>query len=154
MQPDNESLINAAADYLWSDELQREFDAFAAEHAHMFVGADAEGEQRLEWEEVYHAFRCMYEAQLEHFLAHHAVEMGTFAAACQDALDNSSWQDSKGLVEVVLAMCEYPFFISMMADAAEALAGDPAERPDLAAEGGPGAPPRRHEEEEDLSDFM
>lgn len=103
----------------------------------------------------------MYEAQLEHFLVHHAVSMEAFAAACQDALDNSAWLEGKGVVEVVLAMAEYPFFISMMSDAAAAASGEGV-RPDLADEGGPGAPPPGHGREprlggaadEDFSDLM
>ena len=119
MQVASRELLESAAEFLWSEELQDRFDAFAAAHSALFVGASPDGEQRLEWQGVYESFRGLFEAELEGFLGRNLVTMEDFVLACQDALDNSDWIHGKGLVEVVLAASEYKFFINMMIGAAE-----------------------------------
>lgn len=150
MQASSRELLESAAEFLWSDELQDRFDAFAAAHSPLFLDASPDGEQRLEWQDVYQSFRALFEAELEGFLGRNLVTMEDFVAACQDALNNSDWVHGKGLVEVVLAASEYQFFLNMMigaaAEAAQPLPGEAwagAEGDGLvdedAAEGGRGA---------------
>ena len=40
-----------------------------------------------------------------------------FVDACQDALTNGSWANTRKMVEMVLAVAEYEHFIQMMIDA-------------------------------------
>ena len=47
------ALLDAAADFLWSDALQTSADAFVKQHAHEFIGASSSGEQRLEWQGLF-----------------------------------------------------------------------------------------------------
>ena len=158
MQASSRELLESAAEFLWSEELQDRFDAFAGAHSALFVGASPDGEQRLEWQGVYETFRALFEAELEGFLGRNLVTMEDFVAACQDALDNSDWTHGKGCVEVVLAASEYKFFLNMMIDAAaeaaqlvlpdEAWTGGEGDGPGLvdedAAEGGATAPTSVH----------
>lgn len=76
-------------------------------------------EQRLEWQPVYQQYRDLYERALEGFCARQGVDLETFVAACQDALDNSEWAHHRGFAECVLAMATYEYFIKMMASAAD-----------------------------------
>lgn len=55
--------------------------------------------------------------------------MEEFVGACQATLTNSSWGEYRGLVEVVMSMAEYSYFIAMMASTA-------AEQQDKAGGGG------------------
>ena len=48
-------------------------------------------------------------------------------SACRDALDNSTWQQHRGLASCVLAMAEYEYFINMMSMAAEDFGIDASE---------------------------
>eukprot|EP01047_Picozoa_sp_COSAG01_P084238 COSAG01_NODE_17995_length_1107_cov_1.798611_1_plen_89_part_01 len=45
-------ILDAASEYLWSEELAASIDAFVRNHRSMFAGASAGGEQKLEWTQV------------------------------------------------------------------------------------------------------
>eukprot|EP00966_Prymnesium_polylepis_P052431 1214307-Prymnesium_polylepis.1 len=108
MQAEHETILAAAAEYLFSDNFSQASDQLARQHAHLFVGATGiDGEQRLEWQEVYTQYRAVYERVLTDFLQRQNVSLESFCAACEDALSNSEWQHLKGFVEVVLAMESY-----------------------------------------------
>ena len=63
-------------------------------------------------------FQQLFEFQLEQFVATQSFSQAEFVAACQDALDNGDWANCKGLVEVVLSMSTYEYFVRMMVAAA------------------------------------
>jgi hypothetical protein len=49
MDPSTQPIIEAAAEFLWSDELQESLDTFARNHASMFAGCtNTASEQKLE----------------------------------------------------------------------------------------------------------
>ena len=49
-----QAIIEAAADFMWSEEMQESIDAFSTNHASMFDGAEGvEGEHRLEWTQAH-----------------------------------------------------------------------------------------------------
>ena len=51
-------ILEAAAKFLFTDDLQASLAAFSANHASMFAGAaGTEGEQRLEWSEAHRDFQ-------------------------------------------------------------------------------------------------
>ena len=109
MQGQNEAILQAASEFLFSDSFQAAADKLAETHGHLFLGAQGlEGEQRLEWQEVYKAYRAVYERVLEDFLSKQNISLEAFAEACQDALTNSEWQHLKGFVEVVLSVRSRP----------------------------------------------
>ena len=113
------ALLDAAAQYIWSDSFQHANDAFVAEHAPAFAGASSGGEQDLRWHAIYRLYADLYESRLEDFLASHGCDLDEFVAACRDALAHSTWQEHRGLATCILSMAEYDYFITMMADAAE-----------------------------------
>jgi hypothetical protein len=138
MSPSTQPILDAAGEFLWSDELQESLDAFSKNHASMFENAPPDategGEQRLEWTQAHIDFKALFEFQLEQFVATQAFSQEEFLAACQDALDHGTWANCKGLVEVVLSMSTYEHFLRMMIAAAEP---NPFESDDLSAPGGP-----------------
>jgi hypothetical protein len=115
LAPRHEQILRAAEEFLWSDELQEEFDDFYEHHRIAFADArGADGEHRLEWSEIHAEFRALYEERLEAFLSAQGFEMGEFTSACEDALNDPNWAHCKNLVEAVLAMGEYEYFINLM----------------------------------------
>ena len=105
LSPSTVAILEAAAKFLFTDELQASLAAFTTNHASMFVGATGvEGEHRLEWSEAHKDFQGLFEFQLEQFIAQQPFEAEDFIAACQDALDHGTWSNQKGLVQVVLSM--------------------------------------------------
>lgn len=130
-----QAILDAAAAFLWSDETQALHNQFIARHVHSFHGASLDGEQNVEWQEIYLQFVDMYEKQLEDFCTSADVELADFVEACREALSHSTWQEQRGLATVVLAMAEYPYFISSMATAASDAAELPPEYGDDAKRG-------------------
>ena len=120
------ALLDAAAAFLWSEGMQSEFDDFVSTHAHAFIGATADGEQQLRWQEVYVEYMQLYEARLEQFVAAQDCSLEEFVAACRDALLNSAWQEHRGLATCILSMSEYDYFLRTMAAAAEDASSGPA----------------------------
>ena len=121
LSPSTVAILEAAAKFLFTDELQASLAAFTANHASMFSGATGvEGEHRLEWSEAHRDFQGLFEFQLEQFIAAQPFEAEDFVAACQDALDHGTWSNQKGLVQVVLSMTTYEYFVRMMSQAAAA----------------------------------
>ena len=115
MNPATKPILEAASEFLWSDELQSSLDSFSTNHAPLFADATGvEGEQKLEWTQAHLDFQQLFEFQLEQFVATQSFSQAEFVAACQDALDNGDWANCKGLVEVVLSMSTYEYFVRMM----------------------------------------
>ena len=131
-------VLEAAGEFLWSEQLAQSLDAFVTNHASMFADATAGGEQRLEWTQAHGDFSEIFEMQLEQFIAGQVFSAEEFSQACQDALDHGDdWADghtSASMVECVLASASYEHFIGLMAGAAmEAAATHPGQG-SLAAE--------------------
>ena len=130
-------ILEAAAKFLFTDELQASLAAFSVNYASMFAGAaGTEGEQRLEWSEAHRDFQQLFEFQLEHFVGQQPFEAADFVAACQEALDHGTWANCRGLVQVVLSMTTYEYFVRMMTAAAAAAAAA-ADSPPEDEHGGP-----------------
>ncbi len=146
MNSESQRILVAASEFLWSEETQASLDAFSTNFASMFEGCvSGQEEQRLEWGEAHKDFQQLFELHMEQFVsvvpahAHRDVPVPLkltlclllqleqrqipaedFVAACQDALDHGSWEGGcKGLVEVVLSMSTYEYFIQMMIAASE-----------------------------------
>lgn len=132
LHPATEGILDAAAEFLWSDEMAESLESFSTNHAEMFAGAEGmdveDGEHRLEWTTVHKDFQELFEFQLEQFVAMQDFSTEDFVAACQDAIDVSSGSggsvshDSGGyvasIVEMVLMTTTYNFFVRMMIAAA------------------------------------
>lgn len=116
--PDTKAILDAAAQFLWSTEMSAQTDAFVERHANTFVGATVDGEQQLEWQHIYLEYTQMYESALESFVAEAHTTLAQFVGACRDALDNSAWQEHRGLATYILSAAEYDYFLRMMATAA------------------------------------
>jgi hypothetical protein len=138
MDSSTQRILEAAAEFLWSDELQQSLDSFSKNHAAMFEDAPPDatsgGEQKLEWTQAHLDFKQLFEFQLEQFVASQPFSQEEFLAAAQDALDHGSWANSKGLVEVVLSMSTYEYFVKMMVAAAEPNPFESDDDPSLAAD--------------------
>lgn len=136
MDASTSSLLEKAAEFMWSDGLQQASDAFVQSHAPLFAGASGiDGEQRLEWQKIYTSYQQLYERALEGFCERQHVELEVFVQACQDALDNSEWAQHRGFAECVLSMATYEYFIKMMTTAAEEAADDRAVLVDVVRRG-------------------
>jgi len=128
MNAGSTAILEAASEFLWSEQMQDSLEAFTTNYASMFEGATWPAEeQRLEWGEAHRDFQQLFELQLEQFVVVQEFSAEEFVAACQDAIDNASFADGKGLVEVVMAMSTYDYFIKMMIAASEP---DPFDRSD------------------------
>jgi hypothetical protein len=114
MQERNEKLLRAAADFLWSDQLQKASDQFIAAHAPGFANCSSDGEQLLEWQPIYLSYCQIYESALEGFVASQRITLEEFVDACQDAMSHSKWNAHRGLAECICAMSSYEYFINMM----------------------------------------
>ena len=138
MDGNTKRILEAAAEFLWSDQLQESLDAFSRNHASMFADAPPDatsgGEQKLEWTQAHMDFKQLFEFQLEQFVASQPFSQEEFLAACQDALDHGTWANCKGLVEVVLSMGTYDYFVKMMVAAAEPNPFESDDDPSLAAD--------------------
>lgn len=97
---ETEGILDAAAEFLWSDEMAESLEAFSTNHAELFKGAEGldveDGEHRLEWTTAHLDFQQLFEFQLEQFVASQEFTQEQFVAACQDALDASSPSTSCG----------------------------------------------------------
>ena len=112
-------ILEAAAKFLFTDDLQGSLAAFCANHASMFLGTTGlQGEQRLEWSEAHANFQQLFEFHLEQFVEHQPFGAADFVAACQEALDRGTWANCRGLVQTVLSMTSYEYFVRMMTTAA------------------------------------
>ena len=70
MNPHTQPILDAAAEFLWSDDLQTSLDDFCANHAPIFAGATgAEGEQKLEYTQAHMDFQALFEHHLEQFVS-------------------------------------------------------------------------------------
>ena len=121
LHPETEGILEAAADFLWSDEMAESLDTFSKNHAHLFAGAAfPPTEHKLEWTQAHIDFQELFEFRLETFVATQPFSSGQFLAACQDALEhgNAGTTVSASIVEMVLMTGTYNFFVQMMIAAA------------------------------------
>ena len=81
--PRSEEILDAAAQFLWSDEMATSLEAFTENHKELFVGATPDGEQKLEWTQAHLDFQQLFEHQLEQFVAQQDFTQEDFLAACQ-----------------------------------------------------------------------
>ena len=86
LHPATEGILDAAADFLWSDEMAESLESFSTNHAEMFAGKESmdveEGEHRLEWTTAHKDFQELFEFQLEQFVATQEFSTENFVAAC------------------------------------------------------------------------
>jgi hypothetical protein len=132
-------ILEAAAKFLFTDELQGSLAAFSSNYAAMFAGASGvQGEQKLEWSEAHADFQQLFEFQLERFVEQQPFEVSDFLAACQEALDHGTWANCRGLVQTVLSMTSYEYFVRMMTAAAADAQAVGATAREGSAHGAPG----------------
>ena len=87
---------------------------FVAAHAAHFDGATADGEQRLEWTELYNAYTAIFDVQLESFVEERGTTVPEFLQAAQGEEGLASLY-----ISLILASTEYDAFVGMMAEACE-----------------------------------
>lgn len=83
LQPATEGILEAASQFLWSDEMAASLDVFSTNHAAMFAGASTSGEQKLEWHQAYLDFQQLFEFQLERFVTEQTFSQAEFEDACK-----------------------------------------------------------------------
>ena len=129
LKESTEPILGAAVKFLWED-MQASLDAFCANHAEVFAGVAAlptsgghgsayrpvvapqvEGEQRLEWTAAHLEFQELVEFHLERFVESQPFSAAEFVGACQDAIDNGSWANTRRMVETILALPDYNNFV-------------------------------------------
>ncbi len=144
LQPATANILEAASEFLWSEEIAESLDAFSANHATMFVGGSVSGEQKLNWHQAYLDFQQLFEIQLEQFIARQSFSQADFEVACkvrhglgltsvhlcassqlnqslccQDAKEHAAGGSAASIVNMVLASSTYEYFLQMMISAAE-----------------------------------
>lgn len=122
MDPSTGPIMEAAAEFLWSDELEASLNAFARNHASMFAGASVEGEHRLEWTGAHQDYQAVFEIHLEQFVSQQDFTAEEFLRACEDAVSQTAPVPggalARGLAEAMISMSDYEYFIRMMVEAA------------------------------------
>eukprot|EP01043_Picozoa_sp_COSAG02_P034377 COSAG02_NODE_2399_length_8948_cov_21.873771_5_plen_158_part_00 len=83
LQPATEGILEAASEFLWSEEIAASLESFSASHATMFIGGSTSGEQKLEWHQAYLDFQQLFENQLKQFIARETFSQAEFEAACK-----------------------------------------------------------------------
>ena len=78
-----EGILDAAAEFLWSEAMATSLDSFSDNHKDMFTGATADGEQRLEWTQAHLDFQELFDFQLEQFVGTQDFSQEEFLFACQ-----------------------------------------------------------------------
>ena len=126
LHPETESILEAAAEFLWSADMEASLEAFSRNYAPMFVDATAliqDSGHKLEWTQAHKEFQELFEFQLEQFISSQPFSQDDFVGACQDALDHGAAGTTvaASLVEMVLMTGTYDFFVQMMSSAAAEL---------------------------------
>ena len=83
---------------------------FVTAHAAHFDGATADGEQRLEWTQLYNEYTAIFDVQLESFVEERGTTVPEFLAAAQGEEGLASLY-----ISLILASTEYDAFVGMMA---------------------------------------
>ena len=78
-----EGILDAAAEFLWSEAMATSLDSFSTNHKDMFTGATADGEQRLEWTQAHLDYQELFDFQLEQFVGTQDFSQEEFLFACQ-----------------------------------------------------------------------
>ena len=141
LKESTEPILEAAVKFLWED-MKASLDAFCENHAEVFVGAapaavstsgghgsayrpviapQVEGEQRLEWTAAHLEFQELVEFHLERFVESQPFSAEDFVGACQDAVDNGSWANTRRMVETILALPDYNNFVRFTRPSCSAL---------------------------------
>ena len=74
----------------------------------------ADGEQRLEWTQLYNDYTAIFDVQLESFVEERGTTVPEFLAAAQGEEGLASLY-----ISLILASTEYDAFVGMMAEACE-----------------------------------
>jgi len=101
-----------------SNAFEEEFEAFAKEHAHIFLPSldMKEGdEQPLEFHEVYRKYLSKFEILIEDFISANGFTLKAFYQECKEIMDNTElFGSQKFFIETMLATSEYDTFLMLM----------------------------------------
>lgn len=102
-------VVKAFCHYVVAAKFRKSLDEFFGQHSGEFEDAEADGEQRLEWTEVFESYVRMVEEALETFCGIHALEPSAVFTMVQRATASGMLDDE--FLPSVLGVTEYRFFI-------------------------------------------
>ena len=115
-QPTEIHLMDAFCAWFDQANYQQAHEEFVRTHCMQFDGASPDGEQLLEWTEIFNAYTAIFDVALKNFVDQHGTTVQDFLA-CAGA--------EEGLaaiyLQILLASTEYDAFVSMMAQECENL---------------------------------
>lgn len=113
-------VLELVEQFCMSNSMESEFDAFAEEHADVFVRCleiDRGGveEHPLEFHEIYQKYLKIFEAKIETFIVSKGFAVKDFYLQCQEIIDQDlAYGSSRFFVEALLATAEYEMFYVLM----------------------------------------
>ena len=98
---------------LWFEthDVEEQFDAFVAQHAHLVQGSTVDSEQSHAWWPVYLEYQNIFEALLQQFLDQEGISAEEFVSAAQAA---SGMNDI--ILQIFLSSSDYDTFINLLVD--------------------------------------
>lgn len=124
--------------------LNQVFRNFCATHAHKFVDApfvENQGEQNLEYYELFQKYLKLYEAQMSEFIESLGASDRAFYEQLQDVQNDPNIKDKKlvKFVNYLIACTDYPAFYKLMVRAAKKLVAAESESKGTSADIGRGS---------------
>lgn len=115
---EGETVFERVQEFIMSDNLEKQFEDFADEHADTFMQAlDLEpGEEHpLEFHSIYREYLERFEGKIERFIVSEGMSSMAFYKECEKILDNDDVFDMKRFfVETLLSTSEYEAFFDLM----------------------------------------
>eukprot|EP01032_Pedospumella_encystans_P016627 gene16627-18963_t len=105
---DKSRLLEDVQEFCISQSFEAQFEAFAKEHANVFLKAldftDESTEHPLEFHDVYRKYLTKFEGLIEDFIVKNGYNVGDFYDQCKDILDNDEVFGTKRFfIETMLA---------------------------------------------------
>ena len=97
--------------------MEKSFNAFASDYAHIFEGDfdDEDQEQKLEYMDVYKKYQELFEQMLETLIAKCGITQEDFAAAMQaPAQEGEDNVEKEQIIMVYGTLSDYDYFLKMM----------------------------------------
>ena len=112
------SLIEKVRTFCESNAFEGEFEAFAREHADLFMPLlqlQKGDEHPVEFYEVYNMYLSKFEKRIENFLVDQGFSSKEFFDECKEILDDDELIGTERFfIEFLLASSEYDSFIMLM----------------------------------------
>jgi len=115
---EGQTVFERVQDFIMGDNLEKQFEDFADEHADTFMKAldfQPNDEHPLEFHNIYREYLSRFEGKIERFIEKEGLSSMAFYKECEHIIDNEEVFDMKRFfVETLLATATYETFFSLM----------------------------------------